>query len=126
MSVDDRKLRLVLKANAAFSCLSGVLLLMDYGLADLMNANATSLKWVGAGLLLFATTVVLTAIRKVMNNKQVMSIIVQDMLWVLASLLVIVINAWNLSTLAYWLIGFTAVIVASFGTLQWRLLRRIR
>ena len=51
-----------------------------------------------------------------------MSIVVQDWVWVVASLIVIALQAWQLSSVAYMLIGAVAVIVGLFASLQLKFL----
>lgn len=125
MSVNDLRLRKVLKTNAIFSASSGVLLLTYRGLATVMNANATTLMVVGGGLLIFAFIIWLIAVKKEIQHKQVWSIIIQDWIWVLASFAVIIFQIWSLSTLGYWLIGATALIVMVFALAQSKYLKRI-
>ncbi|MBO3698648.1 hypothetical protein [Roseivirga sp. E12] len=125
MSVNSKRLRITLRINAAFSAINGGVLVFFGQLGEIMQANPVTLKFVGVGLLLFAVSVVMVTKPRELKSKQVMSIVVQDVLWVLASAVVILTEIWNLSALAYWLIAFTAIVVASFGILQWRFLRRI-
>lgn len=125
MSVNEIKLKHVLKANALFSALSGSFLIVYRPLSELMQANPTTLMIVGGGLVIFAITVWMAAIRREVHHRQVWSIIIQDLIWVCSSLVVIAWKIWGLSSLGYWLIGFTAVVVMTFAWLQFRYLKRI-
>ena len=125
MSVSEIKLRNVLKINVLFSAVSGTFLLTYRGLANLMQANPITLMVVGGGLLFFAFIVWLAAVKKDMKRMQVLSVIVQDWIWVGTSLWVIIFQVWGLTPLGYWLIGATAIIVMTFAWLQSRYLKRI-
>lgn len=125
MSVNTKRLRVVLIVNASFSAINGIFLLFFSELAELMHANPVSLKTVGAGLLLFGISVALVTSSKVLSRVQVIIIVIQDVLWVFGSICVILMQSWNLSVLAYWLIAFTAVVVGSFAWLQKYYLNRI-
>lgn len=124
MHIKEKRLRMVLKVNGTFSALSGLTLIAWRPLADLMDANARTLIFIGGGLILFAITVWQAAVREEINRKQVISIIVQDWVWVGASLVVIGFDIWNLSEVAYVLIAIVAVIVGVFASLQMKFLGR--
>lgn len=122
MFANENRLRLVLRVNAIFSTASGLVLILVRPLASLMQANSRTLIFIGIGLILFALTVMHAALRKDVSRKQVLSIVVQDWVWVVASLIVIALQAWQLSSVAYMLIGAVAVIVGLFASLQLKFL----
>jgi len=125
MQVNEIKLRNVLKLNALFSVLNGIVLLAYEGLADLLNASAVALMIVGVGLLVFGIIVWLAAVSKRISRKLVLSIILQDSIWVVTSLVVVTFGAWDLTDLSYWLISGVALVVLTFAWLQLRYLKRI-
>lgn len=127
MQANERKLRMVLTINAAFSGVSGVILLLaSHYIATMMGiANGQVLKGIGLGLIVFGLTVLAAARRKTLSAKQVKSIIVQDWAWVIGSLLIIALQAWGLTNVGYWLIAIIAMIVADFAIFQMWYLRRI-
>jgi len=125
MQVNEIKLRNVLKLNALFSVLNGIVLLAYEGLADLLNASAVALMIVGVGLLVFGIIVWLAAVSKRTSRKLVLSIILQDSIWVVTSLVVVTFGAWDLTDLSYWLISGVALVVLTFAWLQLRYLKRI-
>ncbi len=104
--------------NAVFSIISGVLLISSNRLAVVMEANRTSLIVVGVGLLFFAATVWLAAVRKTIKKAEVIGIVIQDWVWVAASTVVVLTQALAMSPLAYTFIVIVAVIVSIFATLQ--------
>jgi len=125
MPANERKLRVVLKANAIFSFTSGVLVSLFYGrLADFMQVgNAYVLLGIGIGLILFSATVFQAARRGALSPRQVKSIIIQDWAWVLGSVMIIGLQAWDLTNAAYWMVGVVALIVADFAIFQRKYLK---
>lgn len=122
----SRKLKWVLLANGTFSLLSGLALItLAESIARLMGiANNEVLRYVGIGLIVFAGTVLYAAFKKPISKQQVWSIIVQDWAWVVASILVIVLQTWQLTATGYWMIGVVAIIVGDFAIFQMRYLKR--
>ena len=120
------KLKTALLANAIFSSLSGIaILLFSNWLSQLMGiGNEFILPVIGSGLVLFAATIVYHATRASINLNQVKLIIAQDLAWVVGSLIVIVFSLFNLTTIGYLLVGVVAVAVADFAWLQWIGLKR--
>lgn len=127
MPTDQQKLRWVLKGNAAFSLLSGLALIMTYtSLAGLMGIRHEAvLLYVGIGLVFFSGIVFHAGWRKMLLPKQVWAIVLQDWVWVVASGIIISIEAWGLSATGYWLIGGVAILVADFAVFQMRFLNRL-
>ena len=127
MPSNEQKLRGILRANAAFSLLSGLTLIIAHtSLSNLMGVKSVAvLLYLGIGLVLFSTMVFHAAWRKVMSSKQVWSIVLQDGVWVVASGVIVGIEAWGLNTKGYWLIGGVAILVANFAIFQMRFLNRL-
>lgn len=115
-------LSIALKANALFSATSGsILILFNTKIATIFGLKNAMPFWiVGIILVLFAITVYLEARQTPKRIKQVKLIILQDLLWVLASIVIIAFHLFNLSIIGYWLIAFIAIIVGSFAYAQWR------
>lgn len=127
MPANEKKLRWVLKGNAAFSLISGTTIIIAYkSLAEFMEVTSpNTLLFVGIGLVLFSATVFQAGLRKSISRKQVNSIIIQDWAWVAGSALIIGLQAWGLSTTGYWLIAGVALLVADFAIFQMRFLKRL-
>ena len=123
--MQDQKLKFVLKANAAFSITSGLAMLLfhDFISRWMGVSQPHILMFVGAGLLLFAITIIWTARQKKVSEKNVKIIIWQDWLWVAGSILVIALQLFGLNILGYIVIGVVAIAVADFAILQRRYLR---
>lgn len=112
-----KKLKRVLSANAAFSTLSGLLLIFDKPLIDKMGiGNYLTSLIIGIGLLVFAVFVFYTS--RQLKSLLVGLIIIQDVLWVLASILVLLIQPWDLTGLGYSLIGAVAFVIGCFAFFQ--------
>lgn len=127
MQVNEKKLRWVLKGNATFSLLSGSTLIIAHKvLADVMGVgNAQVLLFIGIGLILFSATVFQAGLRKSISSKQVQSIIIQDWAWVVASGVIIGVEAWGLSSAGYWIIAGVSLLIADFAFFQMRFLKRL-
>lgn len=121
-------LRRVLRANAIFSTLSalGVLLFAD-PLTTLLGVPEPLVLYVlGLGLLPFAWFVYQTGKQDVLNNRHVNLFLVLDILWVAASYLLIFSGFVPLTTAGKWLIGLLAEVVFIFAVLEFIGLRRLR
>ena len=115
-------LSIALKANALFSATSGItLILFHTSIASIFGVQNAMPFWiVGIMLVLFATTVYLEARQTPKRIRPVKFIIIQDLLWVLASFVIIAFHLFNLSIAGYWIIAIIAIIVGSFAYAQWR------
>ena len=118
------KLRLALKINAAFSAFNGLMMLFFYNqIANFMNISYPMVILViGIILLGFATLVYKTATAATIPDKTVQFIIVQDWLWVIGSVLIIMFQAFDINRIGFILIGIIALIVADFAIFQQRYL----
>ena len=107
-----------LKSNAAFSLLSGFLLIVIHGkIAQLFGVSNATVFWViGIGLVLFAATVYWESIK--LRPLQVFSIIVQDLIWVIASIILLIFNPFQISFWGNVLIAVVALIVFIFALAQ--------
>ena len=117
---NKRQLQIVLYTNAAFSLLSGLIMVTANGYLSRMFHIESKLPFylIGSGLIAFAALVSWTAKHKVDNRKQVLSISIADFIWVLASIIVIVTSAFEISINGYITIGIIAFIVFLFGMFQ--------
>ncbi|MEM1136826.1 MAG: hypothetical protein AAGI07_13395 [Bacteroidota bacterium] len=121
----ENKLRQVLKINAAFSTLSGLCFILMHGaLGKLIGLHQHEiLMYIGIGLLLFATSVFYEAFAKAVRAKQVKFIVIQDCLWVVGSIVIVIFHLFGLTFTGYLLISIIALIVAAFAFFQVRYLR---
>ena len=104
-------LQKVLTANAVFSGLSGLTLVFTYGVfARLFSvSNSTIFLIIGILLMLFST-LILFQIKK-QNRKGILFIILQDVLWVIGSLLILFFKPFGISAIGHIIIGTVALIV---------------
>ncbi len=105
------KLQKSLLFNAVFSGLSGsTLILFQHSIARLFGTGNTTVFWVvGALLVFFFCTIVLE-----MNKQRplgVLWIIVQDMLWVVGSIILLLLNPFGITVAGNIIIALIAVIV---------------
>ena len=118
-------LRLSLLTNTIFSSLTGLILLFftDRVVEQFALTQSTVFIIIGIGLLFFAFTVGLEINRQ--RPKKVNLIIVQDAIWVLASLVILFVKPFDISAMGYWIIGVVAIFVFLFGMGQWLGLKRL-
>ncbi len=117
-------IRRALKANAVFSALSGITLI---SLAQLVAdsfalSNPLILQIIGAGLLFFVLGLLYTATRPTIKRTHVQRIILLDLSWVLASIVLLVVRPFGLNSFAHGEIALVALIVASLAYWQYRVL----
>ncbi|MDO6472034.1 hypothetical protein [Maribacter sp. 1_MG-2023] len=105
------KLQNALKANAIFSSISGILLIIfNSKIAALFGTGNTTIFWVVGLVLLYFTITIWYEIKK-QRRLAVLWIIIQDILWVVASLMIIVLNPFVITSTGNLIIGIIAVIV---------------
>lgn len=111
-------LKKALLANAVFSMSSGaVLIIFHQGVAQLFEVENEAVFWiVGLGLLMFSASVFYEA--RQLRRVFVFSIIIQDLLWVLASVILLIWDPFGISVSGQLLIGFIALIVLIFALVQ--------
>lgn len=118
------KLQKALKINALFSSFSGVLLILfNKQIARLFGTDNNTVFWiVGIILIYFAITIwyEISKQRKV----AVSLIIAQDFLWVIGSLILIVFNPFEVTSLGNSIIGVIAIIVLFMGINQMKSLSK--
>jgi hypothetical protein len=122
MQNPEKTTRLVLKFNAAFSSLVGI---------DLILFNSTWMKWmnitneiilpiIGLGLIPFGIYVFWVAFKKPLSLKELRSIVIMDLGWVLGCILLTASNIFGLSMLGNGLVLISALIVGTFAFFQHR------
>jgi hypothetical protein len=124
--------RRVLWANAGFSALSGIVLVIDAAMiSNWMFAGHPSifgltmtvvLRTTGVGLLLFAAFVAWAAVRRDFDSGHVAMISAADLSWVVCSVIGVVLGAGWLTPAGGIVIAAAAVIVLGFGLGQLRIL----
>lgn len=125
MKNKNNKLRNTLLINASFSSISAFILLTSTEfISELMGfSDSYGVQIVGVGLVLFAALVGFVAIKKVTHAPWVILIIVQDVLWVCASMLVILLHPWDIHQIGEEIIAVVAVIIGVLAGLQYTFLK---
>ena len=123
--MNNKKLSLALKMNAIFSATNGVaLLLFHKQIAAYINFEYPQiLLTIGFVLIGFSALVYRTAKANNISEKLVKFIIIQDWLWVIGSVLIIVLQAFGINRIGLIIIGVIALIVADFAIFQQRYLK---
>jgi hypothetical protein len=112
-------LRTALKLDAAVTGANGAAYLVAAGpLSDLLGIPAGPLRLVGAFLLAFAAVVALTARPAKPRDAAVLAVIAANVLWVVDSLVVLSVGAWEPTAAGSAWIGMQAMTVAAFAGLQ--------
>jgi len=119
-------LRKALMGNALFSTLSGLTILLAQGwvLRILGLASSVNLLILGAGLIVFAITLVVNARKQQVKKSDAWIAVLMDVAWVLGSYILIFIVPF--STEGKWVVGVVAELVLVFAVLQFVGIRRIQ
>lgn len=117
-------LQKALQTNALFSSISGIILIiLNKQIADLFGTANNTVFWiVGLVLLYFAATIWFEKSKQ--RRLAVLWIIIQDFLWVLASVILIVLNPFEVTPTGNSIIGGVALIVLFMGVNQFRALNK--
>lgn len=104
--------------NAIFSIVCGILLISFPAFwADQFELSVITPFWViGIGLVFFSATVFYEAFKQ--RRWAVIWIIVQDMIWVLGSIILLVTEPFGIGFIGNWIIFLIATIVLLFGLWQ--------
>ena len=124
---EARLLRRALLANAAFSGLSGLLIVIfDQWLAGLLTHVQHHLWPLGVMLLGFSGLLAWMATRDTIDSGWVNLVIAADLGWVLGTM--ILLAGWRefLSPAGLWVIVAIAVVVLTLAELQWFGLRKLK
>lgn len=117
-----------LLTNTATSALAGILLLtLPAPIGEFMGGVALwLLRLVGAGLLMFALGVHLVNRGLPTTGRWVTTVLLFDIAWILATPVVMLVFAQQLSIWGHLLLAEVALIVTAFASLEWHWLKRIK
>ena len=112
------KLQKALRVNAIFSSLSGtILIFLNQYIADLFGTTNTKVFLiVGLVLIYFAITIAYEIIKQ--RKLAVLWIIIQDFTWVIASVVLMLLNPFQITQIGNLIIGIIAAIVFYMGINQ--------
>lgn len=113
-------LQKALKLNALFSSISGVILILFNNQISKLFGTVHSSAFVIVGLVLIYFTITIWYEINKQRKIAVIWIIIQDFLWVIASIILIIINPFNSTSLGNLIIGIIAAIVLFMGVSQTR------
>lgn len=107
-----------LAINALFSGISGIILIaFNQKIAQLFEIQNSAVFWIIGLLLLLFTSTLLLEIRK-QRPLRIYLIIIQDFIWVLGSIIIILFKPFEISSFGYSSIGIVALIVLLMGLNQ--------
>lgn len=126
-STERSLLKTVLYENSAFSFVSGLLMVsMPYTVADFMGVeSATAFQILGVLLFIWAADVFFVARQNPLNLTFAWLIIGGDLLWVIGSAVVLLLNPFDFSTEGNWATLIIADIVMVFAIAQFVGIRRL-
>ncbi len=121
--MNEKGLKKVLLTNAAFSTLSGLVLLVDAGmLSDLFGgAHPWIFRGIGIGLLLFAADLTVTSLRGRISRGKALYFSLGDFGWVASSAVLLTVAP--LPAVAFAVVTGVALVVLGFGLAQVRCIR---
>lgn len=112
------KLKKALKTNALFSSISGITMtLFNSQIAVLFGTNNNTVFWIVGLILIYFAITIWYEIKK-QRRLAVLWIIIQDYTWVIGSLLLIIINPFQITQIGNFIIGIIASIVLFMGINQ--------
>ena len=118
------ELQKTLKYNAIFSSISGlIMILFNNQIAELFGISNNSVFWIVGLILIYFTITIWYEIRK-QRKIAVLWIIIQDFLWVIGSVILILLNPFDITSLGNLIIGIIAFIVLLMGLNQTRALNK--
>ncbi len=121
-------LRNALRANAVFSGISG--LTMTVGAAQIANlmgtGNTLFYVIIGIGLLIFAADLFYFTRHPKISATFAWLAIIGDMIWVIASAIILLTDAFNVSVTGQWLLFIVGDIVLIFAIAQYIGLRKLQ
>jgi len=116
-----RSLRHALRANAIFSGLSGLVIVFLHGqVLTWLGISGVNIAFLGIGLVLFSIYLFWMSSREQMDKSMVVGVIGGDWLWVLASAVLLLVQAGAFSTLGMFIVADVAVVVMVFAIWQQR------
>jgi hypothetical protein len=120
------KVQKSLITNAIFSSLSGfILILMHHSIANVFEIRNRNIFWIiGIALLYFATTIVYEIFKQ--RPKAILWIIIQDFVWVIGSLFILIFRPYEISKAGYITISAVAFIVLLMALNQSKALKQLK
>jgi len=124
---NDNLLRNALRGNGVFSGISGLILIGDAGpIAAFMGIGYTlPFIVVGVGLLLHAANLLINTAQRPVSKALGWFAIVGDAVWVVASIIILMTDAFALTSGGKWTLMIVADIVLIFAIVQYVGLRRM-
>lgn len=113
-------LKTALMLNAVFSLVTGIILVFGSGpISQIFSVSQDRpFFFLGFGLILFASTVFYVGRQKPIEIFQAYIISAQDFIWVLASILLLIIDPFQFSKAGNVIIAVVALIVLAFALMQ--------
>lgn len=111
-------MRKALLINAVFSCMSGIILILFHiPVSNLFEIESGSPFWiVGVALIFFSLTIFIEIKRQ--RRIAILWIIVQDFLWVIGSLIILIARPFGISSIGNYLIAIIACAVLAIAINQ--------
>lgn len=117
----------VLHTNAVFSLTSGLFFLLARNpLAEYLGASIAVMNILAIVMLGYALLIAANILRPEINRGFVLFTVIGDSAWVLGSVLLLILPAFNFNSDARWAIGVTAICVDILATLQFLEWRKMR
>lgn len=105
------KLQKVLSINSIFSGISGLgLILFHKAIANLFNIDQSSIFWIIGSVLIFFSLTILYEVKK-QRRLAVIWIIIQDFIWVIGSIVLLILKPFNISNAGNNAIAILALII---------------
>jgi hypothetical protein len=112
------KLQKALKINALFSSISGIIIiLLNQTISTLFGTSNNTVFWIVGLILIYFSLTIWYEVKK-QRKFAVNWIIIQDYIWVLASLILIIFNPFEITLTGNLIIGIIALIVLYMGINQ--------
>ena len=116
----------ILFANGVFCSTSGLIFTLTANpLAGFLNTIPLVMTILGIGLLLYGMFIIYMSMRPAITKGFTLFAVLADSAWVLLSVLLLVLPAFNFTADAKWTIGIVAVVVDVFATLQFMAWRKM-
>ena len=121
----DTSLRRSLLDNAVFSIVSGLLAVFFVtGLSELMDVTPSVLLIVGVGVFGFGLAILWIARRETIDLRLALFVVLSDLMWVVAAVVLIIGFPDVMSTGGKWLLVAVSGVVGVLAGLQWQGIRR--
>ena len=119
------KLQIALKVNAIFSGISGIILIiLNHQISKVFGTENNTTFWIiGLALVFFAITIIAEIVKQ--RSLAILWIIIQDFIWVIGSIFMLVSNIFLITTTGLVIIGIVALIVLFMGLNQAKELAKI-